>query len=279
MSVNSTFLDKHIDLPSLPLIIQKIQRSINEQNISYPELAQIIETDQAFTARILRMVNSPFYGFAGKIISVEEAITMLGLNTIHQLLLATSLINTTKVNDKSIDLNSFWIHCFSVGVIAKNLLYKTSKEMQNEGFIGGVLHDIGRLIYVKIDPEKFVAFYTGDVTVIDLETEKDAFGIDHQELGRMLAQKWNFPDNISNAISCHHFPQKLETHQRLVSAVHIADILSHALNIGNSFSYYITDFFPTAWQNLKVDMKELETILKRAMIEIDKSKQIMGLLN
>jgi HD-like signal output (HDOD) protein len=87
-------IKKIADLPSPPIVVQKLQTRMAEQDISSKEVAKIIETDQAFTARVLKLVNSPFYGFARRIVSVEEAITMLGFNTVHQLLLATSVLNT-----------------------------------------------------------------------------------------------------------------------------------------------------------------------------------------
>ncbi|MCD6161940.1 MAG: HDOD domain-containing protein [candidate division Zixibacteria bacterium] len=279
MTTVKSILAKQINLPSPPIIIQKLQSHITEEDVNNKELAEIIETDASFTARILRLVNSPFYGFVGRIKSVEEAITMLGFNTVHQLLLTTSMLNTVKVENKIIDLNKFWLHSFSVGVMAKHLLCKADKDIQNEGFMGGILHDIGRMIFVKMDPDRFISFYTQEDKVIDLESEAEYFDINHQELGKILAEKWNFPESISSAIAYHHFPDEAPDYQLLASAVNIADMLCHALNIGDSFSYYITDFFPSAWDRLNIEMNELETVFKDAFKEIDKSKILMGMMN
>ncbi len=270
-----TIFKKQLNLPSPPMVIQKLQSCIGH-DVGNHELAQIIETDQAFTARILRLVNSPFYGFAGKIVSVEEAITMLGLNTIHQLLLTTSLLNTIKIDNRALDLNNFWIHSFGVGVIAKRMLYKHAKDIQNEGFMGGVLHDIGRLIFVELDPAKFIDFYSRQNWAIDLALEQTHWQIDHQKLGEILAQKWNFPSSISTIIACHHTPDEALEHKLLVSAVHIADVLCHALAIGNSGSFYVSHYSPQAWQNLELSMSELETILLKSLNEIDDSKRMLG---
>jgi HD-like signal output (HDOD) protein len=267
-------LSKQLNLPSPPIVIQKLQSCIG-QDIGNHELAQIIETDQAFTARILRLVNSPFYGFAGKIVSVEEAITMLGLNAIHQLLLTTSLLNTIKIENRALDLNSFWIHSFGVGVIAKRMLYKRAKDIQNEGFMGGILHDIGRLIYVKLNPTKFIDFYTRQNWAIDLALENAHWEIDHQKLGEILAQKWNFPSSISTIIAYHHTPDEATGHSLLVSAVHIADVLCHALAIGNSGSFYVSHYSPQAWQNLELPMSELEIVLQKSLDEIEDSKHML----
>jgi len=272
-------INKQINLPSPPVVIQKLQQCMTESDVGSHELAHIIETDQSFTARILRLVNSPFYGFAGKIVSVDEAIAMLGLNTIHQLLLATSLLNTIKVENKALDLNQFWLHSFGVGVVAKHLLSKRDKEMQNQGFLGGILHDIGRLIFVRLDPALFIKFYSADTTVVDLQTEKEFFGIDHEKLGEILARKWNFPEGISLAIAYHHSPQNIDKHKLLVSAVNIANILCHALAIGYSGNYYVADFSKEAWETLGLSMTELETILRRSLVEIEKSSNMLSELS
>ncbi len=279
MNIVKSLLTRQFDLPSPPVIIQKLQTRIVEENVYNKELAEIIETDPSFTARILRLVNSPFYGFAGKINSVEEAITMLGFNTVHQLLLTTSMLNTIKVQNKAVDLNKFWLHSFGVGVITKHLLYKANNDIRNEGFMCGILHDIGRIIYMKTDADRFISFYTKENNVTDTDSELDYFGINHQELGKTLAEKWNFPNSISTAIAYHHLPDSTKDHRLLTSAVHIADIICHALNVGDSYSYYITDFSSMAWREINVNMAELESILKQALIEIDKSKHLMGVLN
>ncbi len=275
MKVDVSILDRQLNLPSPPIVVQKLNECMSDSNVPYHELANIIETDQAFTAKILRLVNSPFYGFAGKITSVEEAITMLGMNTIHQLLLTTSMLNSIKVQNKALDLNQFWLHSFGVGVIAKNLLSKQKSEIRNEGFLGGILHDIGRLIFVKIDPLRFEKLYTSRENAIPLKLESDYFSIDHQKLGEALSQKWNFPENITESIAYHHSPNDAPSHILHASAVNIADILCHALEIGDSGSYYVTEFFSEAWDRLEITYDELEIYLKKAVEEIDNSSAML----
>ena len=273
-TLNSVF-EKQVNLPSPPIIIQKLQSCI-AQDVGNHELAQIIETDQAFTARILRLVNSPFYGFAGKIVSVEEAITMLGLNTVHQLLLTTSLLNTIKIENKALDLNKFWAHSFGVGVIAKRLLFRRSKDIQNEGFLGGILHDIGRLIFVRMNPVKFVELYGNQTKAIDLSAEQRYWRFNHQKAGEILANSWNFPASISTAIAHHHTPDEVSEHKLLVSAVHIADVLCHSLAIGDSGNFFVFYYSPQAWQNLGLTMEELEGALNKSLEEIENSKHLLG---
>lgn len=275
MQTYKSIFEKQVNLPSPPIVIQKLQSCMAQDAGNY-ELAQIIETDQAFTARILRLVNSPFYGFAGRIVSVEEAITMLGLNTIHQLLLTTSLLNTIKIDSRALDLNKFWAHSFGAGVIAKRLLFKRRKDIQNEGFLGGILHDIGRLIFVRINPTQFVKLFSRQSKPIDLCEEEKHWQIDHQKLGEILAQKWNFPSSISTAIAYHHTPDKATENKLLVSAVHVADVLCHALAVGDSGNFFVFNYSQEAWLILELTMAELEAVLQRSLDEIENSKHLLG---
>lgn len=274
-----TLIEDVADLPSLPMVIQRLHTSISEEDISIREIAAIIETDQAFTARVLRLVNSPFYGLTQRISSVEGAITILGFDAVHQLLITTSVMTAFKGYEKVFNIRDFWKHSFGVGVIAKRLLFKFDKETKSIGFICGILHDMGRLMLVRFDPEKFIAFYTRMKMVTDLEAENEYFGIDHQALGEMLANKWNFPADLTTAIANHHAPLAVDDNSGIVSAVNIADMLCHALSIGDSCSYYVSEFFPEAWERLKLSMDELGEILKKALDEMDELEEMISTIS
>ncbi len=266
------------DLPSPPGIVQKLHSCMAEEDVSSHELARVIETDQAFTARILKLVNSPFYGFARDIASVQDAVTMIGFHAVHQLLLATSLLSEFKTKNSSINLDDFWRHSFGVGVIARHILHTVDRDTRQAAFVSGVLHDIGRLVYMKMMPDTFVTFYGELSMVTDLEAEVKFFGIDHQETGKALAQKWNFPESVTTVIANHHNPDAVESHSLLVSAVNIADMLGHAMQIGDSGNYYVSEFSTGAWKKIGLTSDDLEGILKKVLDEIDESENIVAQL-
>lgn len=270
---------KEVDLPSIPIVIEKLQALMSDDDVGSWQVAKIIEVDPPFVAKLLKLVNSPFYGFNRKIASVEEAITMLGFNAVLQLLLATLLVSTIGTNQQAVNVNSFWQHSFGVSMIAKHMLPRDDRYSQSEALVCGILHDIGRLILARNDPGAFVSFYYKRKQVTDLEEEAGFFGIDHQKLGEMLARKWNFPESVLVTIANHHTPQNAsEKFRRLVSTVNIADMLCHALRVGDSGNFYITEFYPDAWQALEMGMDELETALRGALKEIEKSGEMIGVL-
>ncbi|MEE9441771.1 MAG: HDOD domain-containing protein [candidate division Zixibacteria bacterium] len=266
-------------LPSQPVVIQKLQALMTKQNANSHEVARIIETDQGFTARVLKLVNSSFYGLPRSISSVDEAITILGFNSVHQLLLTTSILNSIKIEDESFELSEFWKHSFAVGVIAKHLLAKRSKDEQDEAFISGVLHDIGKLIMVNNDSVKFAEFFSGKEKATNLKEENEYFGMDHQSLGELLAKKWNFPEKIRITIGSHHQPIMDSENTRLIACVYISDIIAHAMDIGNSGTYYISEFSCEAWKILDIKMDDLKSFLSKACFEINETEQLLSDLN
>lgn len=264
------------ELPSLPIIIQKLHGLIDDENVNVNTVANIIEVDPGFTARILKLVNSPFYGLSRQISSISEAITILGFDTVHQLLLTTALLRSFDSESKELSIKNFWRHSFAVGTIAKNLVDQHDTDLQNEIFLCGTLHDIGRLIFLKTDPELFSWFYFKRGTASGIKEETEYFGIDHQKVGEILAQKWNFPECIVMAISKHHLPLDSEKYQLHASAINIADILSHALDIGDSGNSFISEFYPKAWTNLGLNMEQLEDRLIIALDEMESQENIIN---
>ncbi|SYZ71912.1 putative Metal-dependent phosphohydrolase, HD protein [Candidatus Zixiibacteriota bacterium] len=266
-------VDNAIELPSPPIVIQHLQELFKKDEVQGHEIARIVEMDQSLTARVLRLVNSPFYGFSRKVISVEEAVTMLGLNTIRQLLLGTSLLSILKVANQSSRINGFWMHSLGVGVIAKAILSHRDREVQSEAFLGGLLHDIGRFILLKSNPARFDEFYVGEDAAVDLKGEAEYFGVDHQKIGEALARKWNFPESICLVIGRHHCPRECRNQNILVASINIADIICHGFDIGKSGNFYVSDFNPELWKALGLRFSDLEKRLYSAIIELEKSKE------
>ena len=268
-------LQKRIDLPSAPFVIQRLHSLISSEDTSSHQIAAVVGTDQAFTARILKLVNSPFYGFARQITSVEEAITILGLNAVHQLLLATSVLQTLGSGSHVVNAQDFWRHSFGVGALARRLLPKENSDVQGEALSSGILHDIGRLLLLKADPQRFSAFLADGSVAYDTSREKEFFGVDHQALGASLAEKWRFPDGVTTAIRHHHSPEKATSHRRLVATINVADILCHAMQIGDSGRHFVTEFSPQAWELLGLNTSTLDSALRLALNDVDEVQRAM----
>ncbi len=270
------YINKGIELPAAPTIITQLTSLLNKEDIGSHELAEVAQTDQAFTAKILKLVNSPFYGFSREVYSVEEAITMIGLEAVHHLLLTMSFLNIFKTDKNIFNINEFWLHSLSVGIIAKELIKNETKEIKNAAYLSGILHDVGRLIYYQVDPKKYAAFYDHGASVIDLEKETKWFQLNHQQIGSLLGEKWNFPNNIVSTIKFHHSPDEYKGNDIiLVHAVHIGDIISHGLNIGNSGITYVTKFSKISWNALQLTDTMIKNVIKSSIYKIEHIKEVI----
>lgn len=275
MQALENILSQQIDLPSPPGIIYQLTSLMSRDDVCAHDIAKIVATDQAFAARTIKLVNSPFYGYPRQITTVDEAITIMGVGMIQQLLLGTSALSNLSFKSKNLSMDDFWLHSFSVGVIAKHILHSETIEARNEAFMSGVLHDIGRLLFVRMDAERYERFYDAGQSVIDLDKETQWFGVDHQQIGQALADKWNFPAKIVNCIAYHHNPEESPNFSKMLAAIHIADLTSHALNLGKSGNEFVIHFSSESWQRLELNKEEYKKILRIALSEISETTEML----
>ena len=130
-----------------------------------------------------------------------------------------------------------------------------------------------------MDTGRYARFYNSCKSVVDLDREIQCFGSDHQQIGQLLAQKWNFPDKFATAIAHHHTPDEATESPRLVAAIHIADVSCHALNLGHSGNQYVVHFSPAAWHNLELRKESYEKVVRRALNEISETEAMIRNIN
>ncbi len=227
-----TFMTKIESLPALPTVAFRIMRITADPKSTANDLMKVINRDVSLTAKILKIANSPFYGLAREISSLQHAVTVLGFKEIRNLVISTVAFDSFKSLKQSekFNINKFWKHSFSCGIAAK-IIATDLKCSGNELFVAGLIHDIGKLAmyiafpfqfekYIElINPLKFK--YTA------FEVEKDIFGMTHDEAGMKLLEKWLFPKNLISAVGFHHHPEKADHESLSPVIVHIADILTH----------------------------------------------------
>jgi len=269
-------LTNNINLPSIPAVIHQLNQLVSRDDVGSHEVAKVVETDPAFTARILKLINSPFYGLSRQVTSVEDSIALLGMEAIHQLLTATTVMSSLRSGSRVLNMQQFWIHSFGVGALARHLLKEEAENIRQEAFLCGVLHDIGRLVLVRADTDKYEAFFDRGKSVTDLEKEEKWFGMNHQEVGSVLAKQWNFPENIINVVSFHHTPEQSPGNAKLVSAVNIADVICNALMVGHGGSSYVSSFSVEAWHELNIDISQLKQRIIGSLKEVEHTKAILN---
>ena len=225
------------DLPTLPRSILKITELINNPKSSARDLARVISDDHILTARLLRLVNSAFYGFPQRISTVTSAIVLLGFDSIRNLLLTTSIFSLFSDRKKKIKLKreELWDHSIGCAVAAKVIGTYLRYERIEELFVSGLLHDIGKIIEILYLPGNFVKIdsIVEDEGILIINAEERVQGYTHADIGKLLAERWNLPSKIVAVIAHHHEPFRTEIFRKEASIIHFADILCRALSFGS----------------------------------------------
>jgi len=227
-------------IATLPEVTGQIIKTVEDPKSSAQQLHRIVSHDPALVTRILKVVNSAFYGLPGQIGSVERAIVLLGLNGIKNIAVAASLgqlFRGAALCD-GFSPKDLWTHCIAVGVAARDLARNMKLNIADEAFLAGMIHDMGILISLQLYPEKLREVCEtakkggGDFC----ELERRIIGLDHQQLGAGLAEHWKFPRACQLVAGYHHQPDKLADQGRhLVMLVHVADTIccqsKHGFNL------------------------------------------------
>jgi putative nucleotidyltransferase with HDIG domain len=228
--------EKIIGLPTLPTIVTQLIALVGDPRSSARDVAKLISTDQALTAKILKVANSAFYGFPRKIATVQLAIVVLGFEAVKNLGLSVAVLKrfSSGADHELFDRQRFWEHAISCGVAARMLARKYDIRVGDEAFVGGILHDIGKLILIEYFFDEFAeALELAEAEEISIvEAEEQVLGVTHAEVGGWLAEKWNLPPSLVETIAYHHRTDQLESPEPSVLLIHLADNLVRHLGIG-----------------------------------------------
>jgi HD-like signal output (HDOD) protein len=227
-------------IATLPEVTNQIIKTVEDPKSTAGALHKIVSHDPALVTRILKVVNSAFYGLPGQIGSIERAIVLLGLNAVKNLAVAASLgqlFRGAKLCD-GFTPKDLWTHCIAVGVAARDMAKQMKLPVADEAFLAGMIHDMGILIAMQVHPEQVRQVCdlakTGEKSFCDLERE--VIGMDHQQLGMALAEQWKFPRACQLVAGYHHRPAALSEQNRLlVTLVYAADTIccqsKHGFNL------------------------------------------------
>ena len=259
------------DLPTLPRTVLKITELVNDPKSSAKDLARIITDDQVLTARLLKLVNSSFYGFPQKISTVTNAIVLLGFDAIRSLLLTTSVFDLFAGRNKKMkqDQERFWDHSLGCAVGAKVIGNYLRHDKIEELFVSGLLHDIGKIVEMLYLPEDFanVVAAINKNNILMITAEEEVLGYSHAEIGKLLAGKWNLPVKLEQVIAHHHEPAAAGSFVLEASIIHLADIFCRALNMGYGGDNKIPPLDKTAWESLRIKADSIEDIMESMLDE------------
>ncbi len=230
-----SLVDGAIELFSLPDIYFQVNEMISDPRFSVENIGRVIAKDPALSARLLKVVNSPFYGFQAKIDTVSRAIVVIGIDDLKNLILATSVVDKfNKIPCELVDMTTFWMHSVNCGVIAK-LLAKESLVLHSERlFLAGLLHNIGSLVlYHKMPNEslKVLLAADNDRNLIG-GLEQEIIGFNHAEMSGELIKSWGLPESLYEAIACYLNPAAAQVHKLDAYLLSLAAFLVNASDQG-----------------------------------------------
>jgi HD-like signal output (HDOD) protein len=261
-----------VQVSSLPVIYTKINEAVNNPRSSMKDISDIIIDDPGLTSRLLQLVNSAFYGFPSKIDTVSRALSIVGTQQIRDLALATSIMSLFKgIPEDIVSMESFWRHSVACGLAAKILATYRRCEMNVERFFAaGIIHDIGRLIIYKKIPEtarEMILRCKANRELLYL-VEKEVIGFNHSDLGSVLVRFWNLPPSLEEVVAYHHSPQEARRYPIETSVVHVADIIAHAMQMGNSGEQYIPSLDEKALELIGIPSSVLSPTLDKLEREV-----------
>lgn len=271
-----------VRLVSLPEVVTRVCELIADPRTSASDIGQVIGQDPALTARLLRVVNSPFYGFPSSIDTVSRAVTVVGTTELLDLVLAASVVRLFPgIPPELVDMDAFWRHSAYAGVVARVLAARRRMPNIERYFVAGLIHDIGSLVLYRAVPEQAAqALALARERELPLHlAEREIMGCDHAAVGAELMHAWNMPPVLEEAVGCHHEPQRAHAFPQETAIVHLADVISGALETPDAGSEQIPPLDPEAWDSAGFAVEALESIVTDADRQFEVARELIAPLH
>ena len=241
----------------------KFKKAIDNPESSFKDFSNIIHNDPALTARLLKIVNSPFYGYSSKIETIEHAMTIVGIGQLNELVLATTVVESFKGIPKSlVNMEKFWEHSIACGLVAQDIARASGEKELERFYILGMLHDIGSLVLFKKIPDKakLILEKCESEKRQSYEVEKEVLGFTHADVGGALLKAWNLPPRVVANVTCHHEPEKTQKFIVEKSIIHLADIITRGMSFGMAGEQTVPSWDSKLLKTIELSEDEIPTI-------------------
>ncbi|MEM9443815.1 MAG: HDOD domain-containing protein [Verrucomicrobiota bacterium] len=255
-------------VPSLPDVVTVLDRELKKPDCSPSSVECVINTDGALSARLLKIANSSFYGFASRIETISQALTMIGLAQLRDLVVSASVMRIFQgINIKGFSMESYWRHSVATGICARQIATQRGETNLEPYFVTGLLHDIGRLVVFKNLPAKsdqaIKLAETKRISVI--EAENEIFRFNHADLACRIMKNWKLPPRIYDVVENHHKPTQTSGFYTETIILHVADLITNLMKIGDSGEVIINAAIPKD----AVIFKDLDFELTQLIEEVE----------
>lgn len=252
------------DLPALPEIVTSLVDAIGRETVSIDQLTARLSRDQGLSAKVLRLANSSFYGFQGRVASVRKALVVLGVSALRSVVTVAGIVGSFPTLPRDHPIAGIWRHAFATASCARAIAV-TQRLDAEAAFTAGLIHDLGRLVLVMhcshaYDPVLRTGPSHGRCLA---EVERDLLGVDHAEVGAALALRWRLPDEVAIAVRDHHQPLPGDI-VSLADVVQVADAIVHALDAEAGVDECVPLLESPAWDRLALSRDRLCALLDLA---------------
>lgn len=261
------------NLVSLPQAYFRISQMLNDHRTTAAQLGEVISHDPALTVRLLRFVNSPIYAMRSPVDSVSRAVSILGMQELRMLALASSVGNAFKKPPADlVDMAAYWHHSVFTGIVAKQLGKRCQRLATDRLFVAGLLHDVGQLVLAHQAPDAMrkIAALLPKYPHHRCQMEQKLLGYDHSEVGAELMRQWQLPDSLWIPVRYHHSPEQADEFALEVYLVHIANAIADGVEPGRRHDETLatSPISPKAWETTGLDEGVIAPIVQEANLEL-----------
>ena len=262
------------DVPTLPASVLQVMMTIEDPQCSVADLSRTIVSDLGLASKVLKIANSPYYGFAQKIGSLPQAVSLLGFSTLKNALLSASVFDMFRITGLGFDIVGLWKHSVATATAAKIVARRVHHPNGEKAFTAGLLHDIGKVMIARYLPSSLATIvqYVRNDQLAMYDAEKRAIGLPHPAFGAWVLDRWSMPTVLVEAVEYHHHPTRSQTGFDLAAIVYLANILAHRANIGCGGDTMVREIDPHVLKYFHIDesvMRELTEELLRSRLDIE----------
>ncbi len=270
------------NLPTPPIVFHQIQKVINDPKVSANDVASILSEDPAMSVKVLKLTNSAFYGLSREIEAVKEAVVIVGMEAVKNLVLSASVLDMFKGDELDQEFQErFWRHSLATAVASRFL----ARTLRNRGivdpdsaFSAGLLHDVGKMVLCCFLPEEFERFResrSADQSSPDHVLEDQTLGFSHAQIGGFLATQWKLPERLIDAISFHHHPQLSEFEEPIAHIVHLANHVAQITFLDEDEMYLCSPMDPAVMEFMGVSGENTQDFSDQLREEYVKAETFM----
>jgi putative nucleotidyltransferase with HDIG domain len=274
------------NLPTPPIVFHQIQKVIKDPKVNASHIAAILAEDPAMSVKVLKLTNSAFYGLSREVESVKQAVVIVGLEAIKNLVLSASVLDMFKGKVDPEFQEKYWRHSLAVAFCSRLLANKCREKGivdPDAAFSGGLLHDIGKVVIGCFMPDefkKYAAARAEDKESMTHKVEERVLGYDHAQVGAGLAVHWKLPHKVVDAVTYHHYPEACAESDPIVHIVHVANYIAKKTFYEQDDAHLIGKVHPTSLEELGQSAEHLEhfgDLLREEYVKAETFMQLAGL--